>query len=243
MMLTREASFGTATSADVARVIGLSQIPYGVALLVMQTFGYLQLSARGVSDATCLSGAGACTAVSTALFSLATRPWHIYALYTLNGFGIGLTFGAYINVPNAYIARFYPHAIAQARSVPFPFFNLGHLLGPILLPLLGPTAHRTGWLCAGGFHALAICLILVVVKRIADSLAAADRAAVAASQESGDFKKTKLKRMSSAIWQAGLAKLRGPLSLLELQVKDQANEERQNTRADTRARYMPVLEI
>ena len=36
---------------------------------------------------------------------------------------MGLLLGAFLNLPNLYIATFYPHAIAQARSVPFPFFG------------------------------------------------------------------------------------------------------------------------
>ena len=33
--------------AFVAQLVGLTQIPYGVALVLMQTVGYLQLSAAG----------------------------------------------------------------------------------------------------------------------------------------------------------------------------------------------------
>ena len=197
-MLTLEPSFGLRTEQGVARVIGLTQIPYGVALLLMQTTGYLRLSAAGVSDSACLASAGALTAVSTALFSLARVPWHLYALYTLNGLGIGLTFGAYINVPNEYVARFFPHAIAQARAVPFPFFNIGNLLGPLLLPILGEASHRTGWAAAGGLHLLATVMVLLVVRRISVATSAPP------------------KRLAEKLWQLAERRMRGPLAMLVL---------------------------
>ena len=42
-----------------------------------------------------------------------------------------------------------------------------------LLPLLGAESHRTGWLYAGALHCLATSLILLVVARIAATLAEA----------------------------------------------------------------------
>ena len=228
MMLRLEPSFGATSASAVAALIGVTQVPYGVSLLVMQTAGYLRLSAAGVSDAACLASAGALTALSTALFAIASLRWHLFALYMLQGAGIGLTFGAYINVPNAYIARFYPHAIAQARSVPFPFFNLGQLLGPILLPLLGPSAHRTGWACAGLLHALATVLVLVVVRRVQAALAKVS------AEASGD---TTPRRIADKLWQMGLLRIRGPLALFELAAKAE-----QSGDSTPRGRNLPALD-
>lgn len=170
LLLTLEKSFGCDSSDAVARVVGFTQIPYGLALLVMQTQGYLYLSvSRRVSDAACLAVAGVATVLSTAAFAFATVPWHLYALYAVNGAGIGLTFGAYINVPNAYAARYYAHALAQARAVPFPFLNMGNLLGPVLLPLLGANSHRLGWIAAGGMHVAVFVIIQVVVAWLTEA--------------------------------------------------------------------------
>jgi hypothetical protein len=77
--------------------------------------------------------------------------------------------GAYLNLPNRYIARFYSHAIAQARTVPFPFFNLGNLLGPVLIPRLSggeDGVSRGGWVAAGVLMVLATLLILDVASRL-----------------------------------------------------------------------------
>merc|ERR1719163_1216932 len=44
-----------------------------------------------------------------------------------------------MNMPNAFIAKYYPHAIAQARGVPFPFLNVGLLL------VAGKISRATKW--------------------------------------------------------------------------------------------------
>ena len=84
-------------------------------------------------------------ATTTSFAFFVTEVWHMDVLYFFNGLGIGLFFGAYMNLPNAFIAKFYPHAIAQARGVPFPFFNVGTMLGPLML-------HHLGWAVAGALQ-------------------------------------------------------------------------------------------
>ena len=86
-------SYALDTPDDVAFVIGMTQIPYGVTLFFMQTFGYLHLSNRGVSEASCLLYGGLATATSWMLFYFATQQWHLHFLYTVNGGGLGLLFG------------------------------------------------------------------------------------------------------------------------------------------------------
>ena len=86
--------------------------------------------------------------------------------------GMGLFFGAYLNLPNAYVAGTYPHAIAQARGVPFPFYHLGNFLGPLLLPLLGARFYRVGWIAAGSIQVAAIAVILVVAAQLTASMEA-----------------------------------------------------------------------
>jgi len=84
-----------------------------------------------------------------------------------NGVGIGLFFGAYMNLPNAFIAKYYPHAIAQARGVPFPFLNFGLMLGPVLLPFLGPNSYHVGWVVSGVLQFCATMNLLIVAGKIA----------------------------------------------------------------------------
>jgi hypothetical protein len=71
VLLSEEASFGLDGKGEekgeaVARLVGLTQLPYGATLVLVQTSGYLMLSKRGVSDATCIAVAGVVTATSTA---------------------------------------------------------------------------------------------------------------------------------------------------------------------------------
>jgi MFS family permease len=165
-LLTHEESFGLAGGEAVAQAIGLTQIPYGVATLLMQTVGYLKLSQVGVSEVACIAAGGTLMACSYVGFFFSSLLWHIHVLYFCNGLGVGLFFGAYMNMPNAFIAKFYPHAIAQARGVPFPFLNVGLMLGPLLLPLLGADSHHVGWAVGGGLQFMATLNLLVVAAKI-----------------------------------------------------------------------------
>jgi len=166
-LLTKEESFGLLGDEAVARTIGLTQIPYGVATLFMQTVGYLKLSQAGVSEVVCIAIGGTLMACTTAGFYFSSVIWHIFVLYLFNGVGIGLFFGAYMNLPNAFIAKYYPHAIAQARGVPFPFLNFGLMLGPVLLPFLGPNSYHVGWVVSGVLQFCATMNLLIVAGKIA----------------------------------------------------------------------------
>ena len=110
--------------------------PGAVVTVVMMQVVYLQLASCGVSDHLLVGVAGCAIALANSLYGSATRPAHLYQLSAANGFGQGLFMAAFINLPNEYIATVWPHALAQAKGVPFPLFNLGQVLGPFLLPMM-----------------------------------------------------------------------------------------------------------
>jgi len=149
----------------VSEMIGFTQLPYGLTLVVGQQFGYLRLSQAGWSEAICIAASGLTIATCTACFYFVRSQLGIYGLYLFQGAGMGIFFGAYLNLPNLYIATFYSHSIAQARGVPFPFFNLGQMLGPLLLPML-PNFERTGWVAAAALQVVSISVILIAAARI-----------------------------------------------------------------------------
>ena len=92
-LLTYEESFGLVGGEAVARAIGLTQIPYGVTTLFMQTVGYLKLSQAGVSEVVCIAVGGTLMASAYVGFYFSSQLWHIHVLYFFNGLGIGLSAG------------------------------------------------------------------------------------------------------------------------------------------------------
>ena len=75
-LLTYEESFGLVGGEAVARAIGLTQIPYGVATLFMQTVGYLKLSQAGVSEVVCIAVGGTLMASAYVGFYFSSQLWH-----------------------------------------------------------------------------------------------------------------------------------------------------------------------
>ena len=120
----------------IAAVVGFAAFPGAVTTLLMMSFGYLQLSKRGLSDRSAILCGGAIISLSQLLYPLTTALWQLFAISALGGTGTGLFLSAFINMPNEYVAKFFSSSLAQAKGVPYPFFNVGFILGPFLLPLL-----------------------------------------------------------------------------------------------------------
>lgn len=130
-------SFGLADGRDVARTIGLMTLPQGIMSVLTMQCGYLFVSTKlGCSDAVIIAFSGIGLATNNALYMFVSTRWHLYVLASCAGFWSGFFISAFINMPNEYVAKVWPHCLAQARGVPFPFHNVGWIVGPFLLPLL-----------------------------------------------------------------------------------------------------------
>jgi len=117
---------------DVAKLVGLISIPQGAFGFLFQSFMYMWMSKNGLSDRLCMALAAIAMAAGNVGMAFTDQLYQCFIASAVMGGGQGLLFGAFVSLPTAYIATHYPHAVAEARSIPMNFLYLGLTLGPIV---------------------------------------------------------------------------------------------------------------
>ena len=179
-------SFGLATERAIATTLGLTAFPGGVATVLTMQVGYMRISAAGVSDTMLVAIGGCIIGGSNLAYVFASSPAHLYLLSACNGLGQGLFMASFINLPNVYIAKVWSHALAQAKGVPFPFFNAGQIIGPFLLPMMHALLNGAGasaaiggadllhapfyWVVLASLYLVSTLVLLVMAARIQAAL-------------------------------------------------------------------------
>ena len=118
---------------DQAKVLGLLGLPGGALQIVTMVALYPRLLARGWAESTlCFAGA-TISGVACVFYPHGTKLWHLFALGTVSGAGLGVFFGAIMSAPSPYLAKIHPTKISQGRAVYLQCLTIGLIAAPSFL--------------------------------------------------------------------------------------------------------------
>eukprot|EP00658_Telonema_sp_P-2_P074478 TRINITY_DN6370_c0_g1_i2.p1 TRINITY_DN6370_c0_g1~~TRINITY_DN6370_c0_g1_i2.p1 ORF type:complete len:527 (-),score=149.19 TRINITY_DN6370_c0_g1_i2:165-1745(-) len=156
---------------DVAKTVGLVAIPQGLVGFIFQTVVYMQLSSRGWSDKVCMLLGGVVMTGSALGLSFVDSLGLVFVAMGGVGLGQGLFMGAYSNLPTSYIAKFYPHNIAEARSVPVNFLYGGLAAGPLIAgQVYTNEGQKLSWITVSAAFGMCTAILCFAATRIEANL-------------------------------------------------------------------------